>query len=183
MKLNYADEVLRLMCEKLENLDQNQLVNSGAVEATFMAIENGIPEIAIEFTNANENILWSSYDLEESRNMFAWTIVHRQVEVARFLYGCVASTANEAITIIDGEENNLLHWSAKLAPDFQLRRHSGPALQFQNELRWFKAVEGIVPRFFKEHKNRDGKTPFQMFIMEHEDLLKQAEGWMILLPL
>ncbi|GKV46582.1 hypothetical protein SLEP1_g53554 [Rubroshorea leprosula] len=51
-------------------LDEDEFVRSGAVEATFQAIKNGIPEIAIEIAKIT-NILWNRTDPEDGRNMFA----------------------------------------------------------------------------------------------------------------
>ncbi|GKV46081.1 hypothetical protein SLEP1_g53093 [Rubroshorea leprosula] len=127
-------------------LDENEFVQSGAVEATFEAIKNGIPEIAIEIAKVNTNILWNCTDSEDSRNMFACAVVHRQEEVAQFLY----------------------EFNARI----------GAAFQLQSELRWFKAVEGIVPQFYNYHKNKRGETPSEVFVKEHGQLVKEAEEWL-----
>ncbi|GKV46588.1 hypothetical protein SLEP1_g53560 [Rubroshorea leprosula] len=127
-------------------LDDNEFVRSGAVEATFQAIKNGIPEIVIGITEANSNKLWNHTDHEDSRNMFACAVAHRQEEVAQYLYG----------------------FNARI----------GAALQLQSELRWFKAVEGIVPQFYNYDKNNGGETPFEVFVKEHKQVLKEAEDWL-----
>lgn len=67
--------------------------------------------------------------------------------------------------------------AAKLAPDAQLGRISGDALQLQSEIKWFKSVEGISPRFFNDYKNKNGETPSQVFAREHKSLQKDAEEW------
>ncbi|GKV48700.1 hypothetical protein SLEP1_g55503 [Rubroshorea leprosula] len=134
---------------------------------------NGIPEIAIEIAKAQEDILWTSTDPEDSRTMFAYAIAHRQEEVAKFLYERKA----DKFCGTDEDGNNNLHPAARLAPHFQLDRISGAALRLQSELRWFKSVEAIVPRFYNEQKNKNGETPYQVFVKEHENLLKVAEDW------
>ncbi|GLT52402.1 hypothetical protein SLA2020_257490 [Shorea laevis] len=133
---DYALEVIRFICGSLSNLDENQFVRSGAVEATFQAIKNGIPEIVIELiTKANNaNILLSSTNLEESRNMFACAVAHRQEKVSQFLHEIGASKDTNMVTTIDKDGNNILHLAAKLSPHFQLDHISGAALQLQNEL-------------------------------------------------
>ncbi|GKV02905.1 hypothetical protein SLEP1_g15283 [Rubroshorea leprosula] len=187
----YALEVIRFICKKLSKLDdENQFVQSGAVEATFQAIKNGIPEIAIELIpkaddakadNSKNHIfanILSGTDPEDSRNMFASAIAHRQEKVARFLHEFCASEETNMITIIDKDGNNILHVAAQLAPLSQLDHISGAPLQLQSELRWFKSVKGIVPRFYHKQKNKDGETPTQVFLREHRNLLKEAEEWM-----
>ncbi|GKV02938.1 hypothetical protein SLEP1_g15312 [Rubroshorea leprosula] len=151
----------------------------GAVEATYRAIENDIPEIVFELLKGpNANILWSNTDPEDSRNMFAHAVAHRQEKVARFLYDEFGERKDtNMVTATDEEQNNILHIAARLASHSQLNHISGAALQLQSELHWFKSVEGIVPQFNKQ-KNKDGETPTQVFLKEHKNLVKEAEGWM-----
>ncbi|GLU14800.1 hypothetical protein SLE2022_313480 [Rubroshorea leprosula] len=175
----YAHEVIRFICGSLSNLDEKQFVQSGAVEATYRAIENDIPEIVIELLKRpNGNILWSNTDPEDSRNMFAHAVAHRQEKVARFLYDEFGKRKNRnMVTATDEDGNNILHVAAQLPPHSQLDRIAGTVLQLQRELHWFKSVEGIVPRFYNV-KNKDGETPTQVFLKEHKILLKEAEEWM-----
>ncbi|GLU00008.1 hypothetical protein SLE2022_174060 [Rubroshorea leprosula] len=175
----YAHEVIRFICKSLSNLDENQFVQSGAVEATHRAIENDIPEIVIELLKRpNGSILWSNQDPEDSRNMFAHAVAHRQEKVARFLYDAFGERKDtDMVTATDEDQNNILHIAARLAPHSQLDHISGAALQLQNELHWFKSVESIVPQLNKQ-KNKDGETPTQVFHKEHKNLVKEAEGWM-----
>ncbi|GKV46089.1 hypothetical protein SLEP1_g53101 [Rubroshorea leprosula] len=117
-------------------LDEDEFVQSGAVEATFQAIKNGIPDIAIEIAKVNTNILWNRTDPEDSRNMFACAIAHRQEEVAQFLYKFSARISTNIGFTEDQRGNNLLHLAAKLAPHSDLDHISGAA-RLQSELRWF----------------------------------------------
>ncbi|GKV47790.1 hypothetical protein SLEP1_g54652 [Rubroshorea leprosula] len=110
--------------------------------------------------------------------MFACAVVHRQEKVAQFLHENVASNDTNMVTTIDEDGNNILHLAAKLAPHSQLDHICGAALWLQNELHWFKSVEGIVPQYFQSQKNKDGETPTQLFVREHRHLLKEAEAWM-----
>ncbi|GKV29689.1 hypothetical protein SLEP1_g38594 [Rubroshorea leprosula] len=151
---------------------------SKAVEAAFKAIKNDNPDIVIEITKANENILWSSTDPEESTSLFACAVTNRQEKVAQFLRELGASTGRNIVNFIDEDGNNMLHVAAKLAPHSKSSHISGPALQLQSELRWFESVRAIVPWPYKEQKNNAGETPFQVFAREHKDLLKEAEEWM-----
>ncbi|GLT30508.1 hypothetical protein SLA2020_053040 [Shorea laevis] len=180
--LKLMDEIARMIlhfiCRQLSALDENEFVQSGAVEATFQAIKNGIPEIAIEIAKVNTNILWNCTDSEDSRNMFACAVVHRQEEVAQFLYELNARIGIDIVFTNYRDGNNLLHLAAKLAPRSRLEYISGAAFQLQSELRWFKAVEGIAPQFYHYHKNNNGETPSQVFVEEHKQLVKEAEEWL-----
>ncbi|CAN4081823.1 unnamed protein product [Withania somnifera] len=57
-------------------------------------------------------------------------------------------------------------------------RVSGAALRLQREILWFKEVEKIVPPLILGMKNKDGKTPWELFSEEHQMLLKEGERWM-----
>ncbi|GLT30510.1 hypothetical protein SLA2020_053060 [Shorea laevis] len=184
-----AREIVHFICQQLSALEEKEFKQSGAVEATFQAIKNGIPEIVIGITEANSNILGNCTDPEDSRNMFACAVAHRQEEVAQFLYEFNARIGTNIFFTTDKDKdkdgNNSLHLAAKLAP--YLDYISGTALQLQSELRWFKLMEGIVPQFYNYDKNNGGQTasqnyggetPFQVFVKEHKQLLKEAEEWL-----
>ncbi|KAL4012315.1 hypothetical protein IC575_029414 [Cucumis melo] len=76
---------------------------------------------------------------------------------------------------------NMLHLAAKLPALNHLNRVSGPALQMQRELLWFKEVEKIVLPCQLEAKCNDGSiqlTPRELFTEEHAELRKHGEEWM-----
>ncbi|WMV15304.1 hypothetical protein MTR67_008689 [Solanum verrucosum] len=57
-------------------------------------------------------------------------------------------------------------------------RVSGAALQMQREILWFKEVEKLIPPSGRKRRNKDGKTPRELFTEEHKILLKDGEKWM-----
>ncbi|XP_059309485.1 uncharacterized protein LOC132060466 [Lycium ferocissimum] len=67
--------------------------------------------------------------------------------------------------------------SDKIMPP-SLLKVSGAALRMQREIMWFKEVEKTVPSSLLKDKNKDGKTPGQLFSEEHKQLLKEGEAWM-----
>ncbi|KAK4368285.1 hypothetical protein RND71_012077 [Anisodus tanguticus] len=81
----------------------------------------------------------------------------------------VVESLQQLLQSVKGEE--------KIMPPSFLRV-SGAALQMQREMLWFKEVEKIVPPSLHRSKNRDGKTPRQLFTEEHKQLLKEGERWM-----
>lgn len=132
----YAKEILELMSERFKELSHHELVQNGTVEANYLAIKNHIPEIVVEFTNKNKNMLLQCFDQKDpEKNMFALAVIHRQEKMASFLYKL---DIKNATSIVDEDGNNLLHLAAKLAPHAQLAHKSGAALQLQSELHWFK---------------------------------------------
>ncbi|XP_060192872.1 uncharacterized protein LOC132622304 [Lycium barbarum] len=81
----------------------------------------------------------------------------------------VIKSLEQLLQSVKGEERNM-------PPSFL--RVSGAALQMQREMLWFKEMEKIVPPSHLRMKNKDGKTPRQLFTEEHKQLLKQGEMWM-----
>ncbi|CAA2965034.1 ankyrin repeat-containing NPR4-like [Olea europaea subsp. europaea] len=47
----------------------------------------------------------------------------------------------------------------------------------QSELRWFKEVEKILRPLDVRNKNKQGKTPRELFTEEHEKLREAGEKW------
>nr|GFC49573.1 ankyrin repeat-containing domain, PGG domain protein [Tanacetum cinerariifolium] len=72
----------------------------------------------------------------------------------------------------DNDGNNMLHLTAMRTRKKNIEDVSGAALQMQRELLWFKEVEGMIPHFLRERKNKDGFTPHKLFTMEHQDLIE-----------
>ncbi|GKV29726.1 hypothetical protein SLEP1_g38629 [Rubroshorea leprosula] len=96
-------------------------------------------------------------------------------EIFSLIYGL---DAKDALVTFADKDNNMLHPTGKLAPNSQLSRISGAALQMQRELQWFKEVENIVPHMCKGDLNRDGETPQQVFTRNHKKLVRDGGEWM-----
>ncbi|GKV34303.1 hypothetical protein SLEP1_g42680 [Rubroshorea leprosula] len=172
----YAREMVHFICEQLSTLERDQLLRSGAVEATFKAIKLGYLDFVKQIIEANPDMVWS-HDPEHSRDMLMYAVAHRQKEIAKFLYGHNAWRNMTEFTT-DDDQNNMLHLVAKLPPSSPHIHHlSDPVLQMQSEAKWFAAVAHIVPTFYKGQRNKIGETPSEMFSKEHQDLLKEAQTW------
>nr|GMD96671.1 ankyrin repeat-containing protein At3g12360-like isoform X1 [Ipomoea batatas] len=66
------------------------------------------------------------------------------------------------------QEENIMQESSALGL-------STAALHYEREISWFKGVEKIVPSSFRHMRNKDGKTPKQLFLKEHMQLKMNAE--------
>ncbi|GLU11397.1 hypothetical protein SLE2022_281480 [Rubroshorea leprosula] len=164
--------MVSFICDQLSTLEREPLISSGAVEATFKAIKLGYLDFVKQISEANPDMVWSHTDPEHSRDMLTYAVEHRQKEIAKFLYRLDPARVITGFTIYN-DQNNMLHLAAKLAPSSS----HNPVLQMQSEARWFQEVERIVPRFYREQRNKDGETPLEMFSREHEGLLKEAQIW------
>ncbi|KAI4332211.1 hypothetical protein L6164_017139 [Bauhinia variegata] len=65
-----------------------------------------------------------------------------------------------------------------LAPPDQLNLISGAAFQMMHELMWFEEVKKVMQPSYIENKNSSGRTPSELFSLQHQKLLKQAKSWM-----
>ncbi|GKV34309.1 hypothetical protein SLEP1_g42686 [Rubroshorea leprosula] len=172
----YAREMVHVICEQLSTLERDQFIRSGAVEATFKAIKLGYLDFVKQITKANPDIVWS-LDPEHSRDMLMYAVAHRQKEIAKFLYGLNTWRKTTEFTT-DDDKNNMLHLAAKLDPSCpHIHDAPDPVLRMQNEALWYKEVARIAPEFYKEERNKDGETPFEVFRREHQKFLTEAETW------
>ncbi|GLT93331.1 hypothetical protein SLE2022_111290 [Rubroshorea leprosula] len=122
-------------CDQLSTLEREQLISSGAVEATFKAIELGYLDFVKQISEANPDIVWSHTDPEQPRDMLMYAVEHRRKEIAMFLYRLDPASVITGFTIYN-DQNNMLHLAAKLAPSSS----HNPVLQMQSEARWFQVI-------------------------------------------
>ncbi|KAM1040653.1 hypothetical protein ACFX15_029399 [Malus domestica] len=155
------DEVMLLIREPSELVfDAAKLGNFA-----FLSVLIGFyPELLLEYDDNN-------------RTIFHIAVLHRHASIFNLVH-VTGSIKDIIATFTDDENNNILHLAAKLAPQDQLNLVSGAALQMQRELVWFEEVEKIVQPPFIDMKNKQGKTPRELFTSEHEDLLRKGESWM-----
>ncbi|TQE11416.1 hypothetical protein C1H46_002979 [Malus baccata] len=155
------DEVMLLIREPSELVfDAAKLGNF-----EFLSVLIGCyPELLLEYDDNN-------------RTIFHIAVLHRHASIFNLVH-VTGSIKDIIATFTDDENNNILHLAAKLAPQDQLNLVSGAALQMQRELVWFEEVEKIVQPPFIDMKNKQGKTPRELFTSEHEDLLRKGESWM-----
>ncbi|XP_027191427.1 uncharacterized protein [Cicer arietinum] len=73
-------------------------------------------------------------------------------------------------------QNTTSHLAARFVS--QVESISGASFQLQRELLWFKEVEKLNHPLYKEVKNQDGKTAWQVFKEEHKPLLEEGKNWM-----
>ncbi|XP_022849825.1 ankyrin repeat-containing protein NPR4-like [Olea europaea var. sylvestris] len=139
------------------------------------AAKIGNVEFLTQITQSFPELTWIVDSNKYS--VFHVAVINRQEKVFSLIYQI--GTAKDFNTYYrDNDKNNILHLAGKLAPPSRLNIVSGPALQMQRELLWFKEVEKIVrPSYFHMKNNKD-KTPRELFTMEHENLRKAGEKWM-----
>ncbi|KAL8249578.1 hypothetical protein R6Q59_006446 [Mikania micrantha] len=141
----------------------------------FVAAEMGNTKFLVELIRQYPDLMWKVNDSGES--IFHIAVKNRHEGIYNMLYEI--GSAKDLITPLrDKSDNNLLHLAGKNASKDRLADVSGPALQMQRELLWFKEVRNMIPPMYRERKNKQGRTPYEIFTEEHKDLVTQGEKWM-----
>ncbi|KAF5469378.1 hypothetical protein F2P56_013458 [Juglans regia] len=112
---------------------------------------------------------------ERKRSIFHIAIMYRQENVFNLIYN-IGAVKDYLVGNKDSDGNNMLHLAGML-PNHDQERLGAPRanLQMQRELLWFKEVGKIVRPYQKFGKNKAGKTPREVFIATHKELLKEGE--------
>ncbi|XP_011008856.1 PREDICTED: uncharacterized protein LOC105114125 isoform X2 [Populus euphratica] len=78
--------------------------------------------------------------------------------------------------VVDISGNTLLHHVADMIKNSGVTK-PGPALQLQEELKWFERVQDVIPSYYVPLLNKDGKTAKECFEIAHEEQLNKAQIW------
>ncbi|CAL8162033.1 unnamed protein product [Prunus armeniaca] len=141
----------------------------------FEATRLGNFEFLAALLSAYPDLFW---ELDENKwSIIHVAVLHRHASIFNLVHE-IGFIKDFITAMSDDEDNNILHLAAKLAPQNQLNLVSGAALQMQRELVWFEEVKKIVQPLSTEMKNKNGKTPRELFTSEHEGLLHKGESWM-----
>ncbi|KAI3862137.1 hypothetical protein MKW92_020617 [Papaver armeniacum] len=105
--------------------------------------------------------------------MIEMAIAEKDVTIVNSICDCgdVFEDKITLLSVMDNNDNTILHHAAKLAPLAKLNLVSGVALQIQRELQWFKIN-------YKARRNKKGYTAQSIFTEEHKELVKEGEEWM-----
>ncbi|XP_071735326.1 uncharacterized protein [Rutidosis leptorrhynchoides] len=141
----------------------------------FVATEMGNTKFLIELIRQYPDLIWKVND--DHLSIFHIAVKHRHEGIYNLLYE-IGSMKDLITPLKDPNNNNMLHLVGKIAKQKRLQDVSGVALQMQRELLWFKEVEAMIPPSYRERKNKDGLTPYELFTLEHKDLVTQGEQWM-----
>ncbi|XP_031129941.1 uncharacterized protein LOC116031776 isoform X1 [Ipomoea triloba] len=163
------EQVLLLNCSQIGNLLKSPF------NPLFVAAELGNIQFVLHLIRSYPDLIWKVN--EQSQSVFHIAVIHRQEKVFRLIYSIGAH--KDLIASYQSSDNeNMLHFAAKIAPSNRLNIVSGAALQMQRELLWFKEVEKIVQPSYREMKDSGGQTPQMLFTEQHKNLVKQGEKWM-----
>ncbi|XP_034909685.1 uncharacterized protein [Populus alba] len=148
----------------------------------FIATSNGIVEIAEEILDKFPQGIELVND--EGQNILHVAVMNRRREIFRLV-----KKKNILVTRLSSSVDNngftLLHQVAHVK-HYSGGAKPGPALQLQEEIKWFKRVQKVVPPSLSEQrvqwvlpndKNYKLMTAFELFQEEHKGQLKLAQDW------
>ncbi|XP_049405797.1 uncharacterized protein LOC125869276 [Solanum stenotomum] len=161
------------LCEKIETLNDKEvdsIVSRPLLDAACYDTYELVEIIFRKFPS-----LAYCYD-QDSKNILHIAIEHRCENVFNLI--CQMSQLQHQLMVsVDSSGNTVLHLAGKMARN-KLNLVSGPALQMQRELQWFKEVKKIVPPLYWESLNGEKNAPYVVFTDEHEKLKVDGEKWM-----
>ncbi|XP_071706317.1 uncharacterized protein [Rutidosis leptorrhynchoides] len=141
----------------------------------FIAAEVGNASFLIELIHQYPDLIWKVND--NNQTIFHIAVKHRHEGIYNLLYE-IGSMKDMITPLKDENDNNMLHLVGNSAKRKRLQDVSGVALQMQRELLWFQEVEGMIPPSYRERKNKDGLTPYELFTDDHKELVAKGEQWM-----
>ncbi|KAI3746614.1 hypothetical protein L6452_09051 [Arctium lappa] len=130
-----------------------------------VAAEMGNTKFLVELIRAYSDISFTLND--DKHSIFHIAVSHRHESIYNLLYE-MDSVHDILSAFKDKHDNNMLHLVGMKAKS-PLKDVSGGAFQMQRELLWFES---------REEKNDAGRTPLQIFIENHQDMVSEGEKWM-----
>ncbi|XP_024640196.1 uncharacterized protein [Medicago truncatula] len=169
-------KILSCLCKKIPVLNESDLREASAYDAMLQAAKHGNIEFIDAMRKVNPDLLWTID--KNKRGVFSHAVLNRRKAVFKLIHDGTVNGRKEIVKCrVDAFGNTMLHLAGFLGPSSDLDRRSGPAMQMQREIMWFKAVEKIVHPKCKEAKNSDDKKPRELFTESHKELVKAGEKW------
>ncbi|GKV40236.1 hypothetical protein SLEP1_g47904 [Rubroshorea leprosula] len=140
----------------------------------IITARTGIKEIVAEIINvypqALEHVTRSS-----GQNILHVAILHRN-----YILDLIKSerevVKRRLVLGIHNDGDTILH-KAACTKYYSEGTTSTAALKLQEELRWFREVEKMVPPHYTIHLNKENRTAKQLLKYQHKEQLKKAQEW------
>ncbi|XP_044481006.1 uncharacterized protein LOC123207591 [Mangifera indica] len=141
----------------------------------FLATERGIVEIVNRILEICPQLAEHENDL--SQNILHMAIKHRQLDIFNHVKN-MKIPMTRLVRKVDKNDYTILHHAADMEEENTEGHPEGPAYQLQDEIKWYKRVNEIMPSHYAVlHDNKQKRTSEGLFKMKHKELLKQAQKW------
>ncbi|KAI4353990.1 hypothetical protein L6164_002903 [Bauhinia variegata] len=136
----------------------------------LLAAASGIDEIVKRILKLHPEAI--KHVSEDGLNILHVAVMYRQKKI----YRIVKERGSRLATRLSANGNSLLHHVGSME-FYRGRRKLGIAYRLQEELRWFKRVQEIVPAYLLVHCNNENLTAQDLFNIEHNDMFNEARDW------
>ncbi|KAG5234699.1 ankyrin repeat-containing protein [Salix suchowensis] len=111
-----------------------------------------------------------------NRSILDVAVMYRQRKIFDIIVKGEELPLDRMRRVVDNSGNTLLHHVADMKKNSGVTK-PGPALQLQEELKWFEQVEKDIPPHYAPLLNKEGKTARECFEIAHEEQLQKAQLW------
>ncbi|XP_048319577.2 uncharacterized protein LOC107431160 [Ziziphus jujuba] len=138
-----------------------------ATSTGIVEIVNGILE---EYPQAVEHVSDQGLSIMHVANRYRQRDIFEHVRKMKIpMTRLVRRIDNNGYTLLH-HVSDMTHCSAGILPN--------PALQLQDELKWFECVRKLIPSHYAMNHSKGGQTAQEFFEKSHADLLKEAQNWL-----
>ncbi|KAL6207182.1 hypothetical protein ACLB2K_024427 [Fragaria x ananassa] len=136
----------------------------------YIATEHGIFEILKEILTVHKAAY--EYRNTKDQNILHLAIMHRQWKIFELVID-MDGTRKRLIRQLDTNNFTVLHHVGNV-DYYNGGTQPGPALQLQEELKWFEKVKALMPQHYQKFRAREDKdtTPLQSFHERYVEILK-----------
>lgn len=137
-------KILSCLCKKIPVLNESDLREASAYDAMLQAAKHGNIEFIDAMRKVNPDLLWTID--KNKRGVFSHAVLNRRKAVFKLIHDGTVNGRKEIVKCrVDAFGNTMLHLAGFLGPSSDLDRRSGPAMQMQREIMWFKVIHIFSP--------------------------------------
>ncbi|XP_031279115.1 uncharacterized protein LOC116137561 isoform X2 [Pistacia vera] len=166
------DSLITALCPEISS-PEAPIVEDSKPSSLFMATEGGIKKIVKKILKFRPQLVECENNLKQ--NILHVAIKHRQKKIFNHVKG-IKIPMTRLVRGIDKNGYTILHHAANTRDDSTEIHPAGPVYQLQEELKWYKRVEKMVPpHYLMLRDSKDDKTCKELFNMKHNKLLNEAQ--------
>ncbi|KAF5463245.1 hypothetical protein F2P56_019174 [Juglans regia] len=163
--------------ESVPDAGKKIMTKSEPETAILIATKNGVKEIVEKILDL---VPVAINDVNaENKNAVLLAVENRQPQIYKLLWERnIPNKLDSVFRVVDKKGNSAFHLAAKLDAAYKPWLIPGEALQMQWEMKWYEFVTTSIPSNFVHRYNNKGKTPEEVFITTHKNLVKKGGEWL-----
>ncbi|XP_059439044.1 ankyrin repeat-containing protein At5g02620-like isoform X2 [Corylus avellana] len=171
-----AHQLVEDLWEKVRTQDKQFSSNLFQYRETliFKAAKVGNVEFLIILIQSYPDLIWQLDG--DNMSLFHIAILYRKESVFNLIHEIGTNKYCLASIITSEKKENMLHLASRFSDHEDEKNIVLGAFRMLWELWWFKIKE-IVPPSYSSLKNKEGRTPQELFKMTHRTCKKDSEKW------